>query len=310
MIPAIAVTPQTPQTPQASRPRPPAWEPDGPRLVVDAPDSLVRPNGDRYLARELVGHHDVAAVRALADAGLFVLLAGEPGAGKTALAEAAFPDLVAVQCHGDMTVAHLLGTHLPTAQGGWRWADGPLVTAMRAGRTLYLDEVNALPADVSTILHSAMDGRGVVRIDDRPDSPDVSAAPGFYVIGSYNPGSLGGRPLPEALTSRFAVQVTVATDYDAARSLGVPDELVTVAENLAVKADSERARGGRGVWVPQMRELLVGRRLVEAGFGLGFAAAAVVAQCPWPEDTDLVREVAEHVLGVRLPGLRLGPQVW
>lgn len=310
MIPAIAVTPQQQAERTAADPTAVPALLDGPRLVVADADSLVRPNGERYLPRELAGHHDVAVLRALATAGLYVLLAGDPGVGKTALAEAAFPDLVALQCHGDMTVAHLLGTHLPTAEGGWRWADGPLVAAMRAGRTLYLDEVNAMPADVSTILHSAMDGRGTVRIDDRPDAPEVIAAPGFYVVGSYNPGSLGGRRLPEALSSRFAVQLAVSTDYDAARSLGVPDELVTVAENLAVKAASERARGGRGVWAPQMRELLVGRRLVESGFGLTFAASAVVAQCPWPEDADLVREVAEHVLGVRLPGLELGPQAW
>ena len=199
-------------------------------MVVERPASLIRPNGDTYLPRELGGHHDVAVVRNLVAPGLFVLLAREPGSGKTALAEAAFPDLISVQCHGDMTVAHLLGTHLSTENGGWRWADGPLIKAMRAGRTLYLDEVNTMPSDVSTILHSAMDGRGVVWIDDRPDGPVVEARPRFYVIGSYNPGGIGGRRLSEALTSRFAVQITVSTDYDAARSLGLPDELVTIAE--------------------------------------------------------------------------------
>lgn len=279
-------------------------------MVVDQTASLVRPNGESYLPRELGGHHDVAVVRKLVEAELYVLLAGEPGSGKTALAEAAFPGLISVQCHGDMTVAHLLGTHLPTENGGWRWADGPLIEAMRAGRALYLDEVNAMPAEVSTVLHSAMDGRGIIRIDDRPDAPEVEARPGFYVIGSYNPGSLGGRRLSEALTSRFAVQITVSTDYDSARSLGVPEELVTLAENLAVKAASDRARGGRGVWVPQMRELLVAKRLVDAGFGLDFAASAIVAQCPWPEDLEVVRVVGEHVLGVQLEDLRLGPQAW
>jgi len=318
MIPAITPSAQQAQHQAAARANGstgsisglPAAEFTGPRMVIEDIDSLRRPNGERYLPRELGGHHDVAVIRALAKSSLFVLLAGEPGAGKTALAEASFPDLISVQCHGDMTVAHLLGTHLPTESGGWRWSDGPLVQAMKTGRSLYLDEVNAIPADVSTVLHSAMDGRGVVRIDDRPDTPDVHVQPGFYVIGSYNPGSLGGRRLPEALTSRFSVQVTVSTDYDAARTLGVPEELVTIAENLAVKAASDRARGGRGVWVPQMRELLVARRLIQTGFTLGFAAAAVLAQCPWPEDQDVVREVSEHVLGLRLQDLHLGPQAW
>ncbi len=278
--------------------------------MLDPDDPLVRPNGETYLPRDLGGHHDVAALRAFAAAGLFVLLAGEPGSGKTALAEAAFPDLVAVQCHGDMTVAHLLGTHLPTESGGWRWADGPLTEAARDGRPLYLDEINSMPMDVSTVLHSAMDGRGVIRLDDRPDSPPVLARTGFTVVGSYNPGSLGGRRLSEALLSRFTVAVTVSTDYDAARSLGVPEELVVIAENLLVKARTDRAEGGRGVWVPQMRELLAAARLVEAGFGLDLAAGAMVGQCPWPEDVDLVRGVSEHVLGVRVPPLQLGQQAW
>ena len=167
-----------------------------------------------------------------------------------------------------------------------------------------------MPMDVSTVLHAVMDGRGVVRIDDRPDSPPVVAGEGFYVIGSYNPGSLGGRRLSEALISRFAVQVTVSTDFDAARSLGVPEELVSIAENLEVKSRTDRASGGRGIWVPQMRELLAAKRLAEAGLGLDFAAGAMVGQCPWPEDVDLVRGVTEHVLGVRAEPLSLGAQAW
>ena len=279
-------------------------------LRISPDESLVRPNGERYLPREVGGHHDVAALRAFAQTGLFVLLAGEPGAGKTALAEAAFPNLISVQCHGDMTVAHLVGTHLPTESGGWRWSDGPLTQAARQGVPLYLDEVNLMPMDVSGVLHSAMDGRGVVRIDDRPDTPIVRAVPGFYVIGAYNPGSLGGRRLSEALLSRFSVQIEVTTDYDAARVLGVPEELVTIAENLFVKSETNRREGGRGVWCPQMRELLAARDLVTAGLGLRFAASSMVSQCPWPEDIEIVLGVTEHVLGVPVATLHLGPQAW
>lgn len=281
-----------------------------PALLLAEGEVLRRPNGERYLPRDVGGHHDVAALRAFAAAGLFALLAGEPGSGKTALAEAAFPDLVAVQCHGDMTVAHLVGTHLPTEAGGWRWADGPLTEAARRGVPLYLDEVNLMPTDVSGVLHAAMDGRGLVRIDDRPDLPPVIAGDGFYVIGSYNPDSLGGRRLSEALLSRFTVQIEVTTDYDAARSLGVPEELVTIAENLFVKSESDRREGGRGIWRPQMRELLAARQLVRAGLGLEFAAAAMASQCPWPEDLPLVLAVSEHVIGTPIEPLHLGPQAW
>lgn len=279
-------------------------------LTLDAGAAVTRPNGEAYLPRDLGGHHDVAVLRRLAGAGLFALLSGAPGSGKTALAEAAFPHLIAVQCHGDMTVASLLGAHLPTEAGGWTWADGPLTEAARAGRTLYLDEVNAMPLDVSTVLHSAMDGRGQLRLDDRPDAAPVAISAGFYVIGACNPGSLGGRRLSEAMLSRFSVQIAVTTDYDAARTLGVPGEFVTIAENLLVKSEADVAEGGRGIWVPQMRELLAVKRLADAGLGSGFAARSLVGQCPWPEDADIVRAVTEHVLGIPVPPLELGPPAW
>ncbi len=305
MIPGVRVEAGSDEPASFRRDRPAA-----PALQVGPGEPLLRPNGERYLPRDVNGHHDVAALRAFAKANLFVLLAGEPGAGKTALVEAAFPDLISVQCHGDMTVAHLLGTHLPAESGGWRWADGPLTEAARRGVPLYLDEVNLMPMDVSGVLHSAMDGRGVIRIDDRPDQPPVVARPGFYVVGSYNPGNLGGRRLSEALLSRFTVQIEVSTDYDAARSLGVPEELVTIAENLFVKSQSDRRDGGRGTWTPQMRELLAARDLVRAGLGLEFAAASMASQCPWPEDLELVLGVTEHVLGISIEPLHLGPQAW
>lgn len=282
-------------------------EREAPLTVGCAP--LLRPNGEVYLPRALGGHVDVAVLRALAKSGLYVLLEGEPGAGKTALAEAAFPELVTVQCHGDMTVASLLGAHLPMESGGWRWADGPLTTAVRRGLPIYLDEVNSIPMDVSTVMHSVMDGRDFLRIDDRPDSEPVVAAQGFYVIASYNPGSLGGRRLSEALLSRFAAQIEVTTDFDAARALQVPEELVMIAENLLVKSRTDQETGGRGIWTPQMRELLSAQRLMNAGFTLDFATSALVSQCPWPEDLGIVIEVCEHVLGVRIAPLHLGNQV-
>ena len=54
-----------------------------PALLLEEGEVLRRPNGERYLPRDVGGHHDVAALRAFAAAGLFALLAGEPGSGKT-----------------------------------------------------------------------------------------------------------------------------------------------------------------------------------------------------------------------------------
>lgn len=280
-----------------------------PKLRLADGDVPVRPNGEPYLPRDLGGHTDVAALRRLAEADLYCLLAGEPGTGKTALAEAAHPGMIAKQCHGDLTVANLVGTHMPTPDGGWRWEDGPLTRAMREGRVLYLDEINKLPSEVSAVLHSAMDGRRMITLDDRPDAEPVYAVDGFYVLGAYNPETLGGAGLSEAMLSRFTVQVEVTTDHDAARALGVSEDFITIAENLTEKAAQSRATGGRGVWAPQMRELIQAKRVVDAGMGDVFAAGVMVGQCPWPEDLPTVVDVAQHVLGVDVQPLRLGAQV-
>lgn len=279
------------------------------RLVDNGQRTFARPNGELYLARSLGGLPDVQVLRTLRSESLFVLLSGDPGVGKTALLEAAFPELLTVQCSGDMTVPHLVGSHLPKADGGWQWHDGPLVEAMRTGRVLYLDEINMMPPEVSSVLHSAMDGRGQLRIDDLPGAPVVSSAEGFFVVGAYNPGRVRASHPPAALVSRFAVRIEATSDYDAARALGVLEEFVTIAENLSVRDASDRASGGVGLWAPQMRELLIAQRLIAAGLGAEAAAQALVGQCPVPEDLPEVCDVANNVLGIQVNPLHLGRQL-
>ena len=278
-------------------------------LRLEPGEIVTRPNGEIYRPRALGGHTDVAALRAMRAQSLYCLLGGLPGTGKTALADAALPDLIDVQCHDDMTVAHLVGSHQPTPDGGWRWEDGPLTIAMRKGRPLLLDEIHRLPQGVSPVLHSALDGRRFIRLDDRPDDPMVYAADGFYVIGTYNPNTLGAAGLSEAIVSRFPVQITVTTDYDAARAMGVPAKFVTIAENLNTKHTADLARGGMGLWAPQMRELLSAKRLIDAGLGEAFAAQAMIAQCPVPEDLPVVIDVVKTTLGYQAGPLTLGAQV-
>lgn len=305
MLPGAQFDPDDPHTPL--RADAPADLP-GTRLILDTTTThYARPNGENYLVRDFGGLPDVLVMRALADAGVFVLLHGQPGSGKTALIEAAFPDLVTVQCSGDMTVAHLVGSHLPTPEGGWRWHDGPLTIALRTGKVLYLDELDLMPSEVSSILHGVMDGRGRLSIDDLPGSPPVIAAPGFHVVAAHNPDRR--RRISDALLSRFTVQLEVASDYDTARALGVIEPFVAVAENLQLRNRSDRASGGRGLWTPQIRELLAAQRLMDLGLSAQLAASAMVGQCPVPEDVPEILDVCEHVLGFDIDLPRLGGQL-
>lgn len=269
---------------------------------------ILRPNGEQYHPREIMGHTDVALLRAFRKTKTYVRLAGPPGGGKTALAEACFNDLITVNGHGDMTVAHFVGNYLP-AQGanasGWVWQDGPLVRAMKEGKTLFVDEGTRIPTEVLNILFSVMDGRGVLRVDDRPDLPEVKAHKDFYVIMGYNPETLGARALDEALVSRFRVQIEVKTDLTTAKRLKVPELAIKIARNLETRNRSDLISGGPGVWVPQMRELLTFRDLIKMNAGEDFALATLMASCPRQMDIENLRSAIEDVAKKRvsLPSL-------
>ena len=273
--------------------------------------ALIRPNGEAYTPRYVGPHHDVALMRHLHNAGIAVRLPGPPGAGKTALIEAAFPDALTISGHGDMTIDDFVGSFLPDTQnpGEWKWVDGPLSSAMKQGVVLYVDEITRIPQEVLAVLYSVMDGRGVLRIDRRPDMPPIKAAEGFGVVSAYNPDALGTRPMDEALMSRFKVAIEVTTDYDTAQALKVPDKFITVARNMHQRNQKDRAAGGIGIWVPQMRELLAARDLLNAGVGEAIAVGAFLASCP---DEDSKAELAEAItstFGITATPLSLGRSI-
>lgn len=271
-------------------------------------ETFTRPNGEEYRPRMVGDHVDVMLLRKFRSMprAIHALLIGPSGSGKTAVAEVAHPDLITIASNGDMTVAQIVGQLMPMPGGGWEFKEGPLTLAMREGRALLIDEINKLPDEVIAVLHSAGDGRGYVRLDDRPDDPIVYAAPGFCMLGTLNPDKLGSTGLPEAITSRFGVPITVTTDFAAARSMGVPEEFVTVCENLTTR-NTENPEGF-DVWVPQMRELLTAKALIDAGLGKTFAAQSMLAQCPNPEDLPIVAEVMAHVFGMAITPPSLGAQ--
>jgi hypothetical protein len=255
--------------------------------------TFARPNGENYYSRKWGEHDDVMVLRSAREMSAYALLYGAPGCGKTALVEAAFNDqpggVYTVLGSGDTEVSDLVGGYVQTPSGGFLWEDGPLLKAAESGGVLLIDEIGLIDPKVLSIVYGLMDGRREYTVTANPERGTVKAKDGFYVVAATNPNAPGVR-LSEALLSRFIVQTEMTTDWTLARKLGCPTPIVTAAQNLSKKQQSNEVS-----WAPQMRELLAFRDL-SSTFGTKFAIANLLAASP-ELDRPIVADVFTRVFG-------------
>jgi nitric oxide reductase NorQ protein len=273
--------------------------------LIPEPTSLVqkeyvRPNGAIYLPRHLmVGEskmQDVTLMRESVDAGLPVLLYGEPGCGKTALAEAAFgDDLYTVQGTVETEAADFVGSWVQQPDGTYLWVDGPLTLAAAHGKKLLVDEIALIDPRVLAVVYGLMDGRDKLEITQNPLRGEVLAQPGFAVIGACNP-NVPGAQMSDALLSRFAIHVEMTTDWSLCAKLGIGSKIVQVVRNL-----NDKYTKGELTAAPQLREMLQFRD-VSAKFGEQFALRNFLAQVR-AENRSIAEATVEAVFGQKSTAL-------
>lgn len=144
------------------------------------------------------------------EAGLFVLIIGPKGTGKTSLvrdfAKNENVNLESVNFSLRTRESHLIGTKTLN-NGTVSFDEGILIKSMRQGEMLYLDEINSAEADVLLRLDEALDDRRQIAMKESTGEI-VKAKENWFVVATINPLTHSGtKELPPQLLSRFPVRI-------------------------------------------------------------------------------------------------------
>lgn len=185
-----------------------SWEERRRRIV----NILAGGNGEPppYVANQITpeGFDELQRLYMAGSLGLHVALDGPPGVGKTQsvveMSRLLEKPLFTRTCSSRTSEAHIIAAPVLRSDDGVTVTDyqnGPLAMAMEHGGVFYGDEFNLLREDVQKRLNAAFDDRRAI---DRPDGAEITAAPGFWALISYNPSqSMASRDLDDSVADRF-----------------------------------------------------------------------------------------------------------
>ena len=216
--------------------------------------------------------------------GLFVIIIGPKGTGKTTLvreyAMRKSKNLQSINFSLRTRESHLVGTKSLT-DGNIGFDEGILVKSMKEGNILYLDEINAAEADVLLRLDEALDDRRQLILKES-GGEIIKAKDSWFVVSTINPLThVGTKELPPQILSRFPVRVRL--DYPPEdieyqiikRHVKNPNE-ADVLQGIKLANVLRQASAVEELYYsPSIRETIAFAKLIEGGVSAKQAAKTV-----------------------------------
>ena len=216
--------------------------------------------------------------------GLFVIIIGPKGTGKTTLvreyAMRKSKNLQSINFSLRTRESHLVGSKTLT-DGNIGFDEGILVKSMKEGSILYLDEINAAEADVLLRLDEALDDRRQLILKES-SGEIIKAKDSWFVVSTINPLThVGTKELPPQILSRFPVRVRL--DYPPEdieyqiikRHVKNPNE-AEVLQGIKLANVLRQASAVEELYYsPSIRETIAFAKLIEGGVSAKQAAKTV-----------------------------------